>query len=84
MIYLFWFLQTVIEEILRNVPLPLVEKIHAGEKATKINPTKEDTDLSVLTEPVMWSCNRYMKINWFSCPVQTIHMIPHNNTFQPH
>lgn len=28
------------------------KKIHAGKEPTKINPIKEDTDLSVLTEPV--------------------------------
>lgn len=32
MIYLFWFLQTAIEESLSNVPLSLGKKIHGGEK----------------------------------------------------
>lgn len=74
MIYLFWFLQAVLEESLSNAPSPLGKKIHAGKKkktkqTPKINTTKEDTDLSVLTETVIWSSNKYMKrINWFPCP----------------
>lgn len=76
MIYLFWFLQAVIEESQRNAPLPL------GKKKKRNKHTKEDTALLVLTEQVIWFSNRYIKRvhGFFLHGLQVLC----NNTFQAH